>query len=150
RLFGLTDRTDRTDPSRPPSVPAPHQPARLKSCSFSEYCLTLAEMNPTELFDLTGEVAVVIGATGALGGAIAGGLAQAGARVAVVGRNAERGAGRVNDIKQAGGQTAFFSADAMSQESLRAAHQQIEKSLGAPTILVNAAGGNDPKVSLGP
>jgi len=102
------------------------------------------------LFDLTGEVAVVIGATGALGGAIAGGLAQAGARVAVVGRNAERGAGRVNDIKQAGGQAAFFSADAMSQESLRAAHQQIEKSLGAPTILVNAAGGNDPKVTLGP
>src|SRR5205823_1664741 len=102
------------------------------------------------LFDLTGEVAVVIGATGALGGAIAGGLARADARVAVVGRNAERGEGRVNHIKQAGGQAAFFSADAMSQESLRAAHQQIEKSLGAPTILVNAAGGNDPKVTLGP
>src|SRR5438105_4963672 len=102
------------------------------------------------LFDLTGEVAVVIGATGALGGAIAGGLARADARVAVVGRSAERGEGRVNHIKQAGGQAAFFSADAMSQESLRAAHQQIEKSLGTPTILVNAAGGNDPKVTLGP
>jgi NAD(P)-dependent dehydrogenase (short-subunit alcohol dehydrogenase family) len=102
------------------------------------------------LFDLTGEVAVVIGATGVLGGAIAEGLAQAGARVAVAGRNAERGAARVKQIKHAGGQAAFFSADAMARESLRAAGQQIEESLGAPTILVNAAGGNDPKVTLGP
>ena len=107
-------------------------------------------MNDTNLFDLTGEVAVVIGATGVLGGAIAEGLARAGARVAVAGRNAERGAAKVKQIMQAGGEAAFFSADAMARESLRAAGQQIEKSLGAPTILVNAAGGNDPKVTLGP
>src|ERR1700680_4133507 len=43
------------------------------------------------LLDLTGEVAVVLGATGVLGGAIAEGLAAAGAKVAVLGRNAERG-----------------------------------------------------------
>src|SRR6266540_7451016 len=106
------------------------------------------EMN--NLFDLTGEVAVVIGATGVLGGAIAEGLARAGARVAIAGRNAEKGAAKVRQIQQAGGEAAFFSADAMARESLRAANQQIEKSLGAPTILVNAAGGNDPKVTLGP
>jgi len=108
------------------------------------------EMHDMNLFDLTGEVAVVIGATGVLGGAIAEGLARAGARVAVAGRNAERGAAKVKQIMQAGGEAAFFSADAMARESLRAAGQQIEKSLGAPTILVNAAGGNDPKVTLGP
>jgi NAD(P)-dependent dehydrogenase (short-subunit alcohol dehydrogenase family) len=107
-------------------------------------------MNEKNLFDLTGEVAVVIGATGVLGGAIADGLAEAGARVAVAGRNAERGAARVKQIAQAGGEVAFFSADAMSRESLRAMSEQVEKSLGAPTILVNAAGGNDPKVTLGP
>ena len=107
-------------------------------------------MNDMNLFDLTGEVAVVIGATGVLGGAIAQGLAQAGARVAVAGRNAERGAAKVKQIKQAGGEAAFFLADAMARESLRAAGRQIETSLGAPTILVNAAGGNDPKVTLGP
>ena len=99
-------------------------------------------------FDLTGEVAVVIGGTGVLGGALAEGLAQAGANVAVLGRNAERGAARVNAIKTSGGHAAFFSADATSRDSLHTAHQAIEKSLGAPTILLNAAGGTDPKVTV--
>ena len=100
------------------------------------------------LFDLSGETAVVIGATGALGGALAEGLAEAGAKVAVVGRNKERGAARVEAIKKRGGSAQFFSADAASQSSLREAHRQIEKQLGPPTILVNAAGGNDPKVTV--
>src|ERR1051326_8195039 len=103
-----------------------------------------------DLFDLSGEVAVVIGATGVLGGAIAEGLAQAGARVAVAGRNAERGEARVKQIRKAGGTAAFFTADAMARESLRAANEQIEKAIGEPAILVNAAGANDPRVTLGP
>jgi NAD(P)-dependent dehydrogenase (short-subunit alcohol dehydrogenase family) len=100
------------------------------------------------LFDLTGEVAVVIGATGVLGGALAEALGQAGAKVAVVGRNAERGSDRVKRIKGAGGEAAFFPADAQSREGLHQAHAAIEKILGSPTILVNAAGGNDPKVTV--
>ena len=100
------------------------------------------------LFDLRNEVAVVIGATGVLGGKIAEGLAAAGATVAVLGRNAERGEARVCEIKKAGGQAKFVSADAISRESLKAAHTEIERSIGAPTVLVNAAGGNDPKVTV--
>ncbi len=103
-----------------------------------------------ELFDLSGEVAVVIGATGVLGGALAEGLAEAGAKVAVLGRNADRGEARVKRIKGAGGSAAFFSADAQRQDSLRSAHEAVAKALGAPTILVNAAGGNDPKVTVTP
>jgi len=99
------------------------------------------------LFDLTGEVAVVIGATGVLGGALAEGLAEAGAKVAVVGRNSDRGEARVKRIKGQGRAAAFVAADAQKRASLQSAHQRIEKSLGAPTILVNAAGGNDPKVN---
>lgn len=102
------------------------------------------------LFDLSGEVAVVIGATGALGGAIAEGLAEAGAKVAVIGRNAERGQARVKVIKDKGGQAEFFLADAIQRESLKAAHQAIQKAFGEPSILVNAAGGNDPKVTVTP
>ncbi len=102
------------------------------------------------LFDLSGEVAVVIGATGVLGGALALGLAQAGAAVAVLGRNAERGAAAVERITAAGGVARFFTADASDRASLAAAHQAIERELGAPTVLVNAAGGNDPRVTVTP
>src|ERR1700757_1810371 len=107
-------------------------------------------MKPSELFDLSGEVAVVIGATGVLGGAVAQGLAEAGAQVAVLGRNSERGEARVAEIKSRGGRAAFFSANAIQRASLEIAHRQIHSSLGAPTILVNAAGGNDPKVTVTP
>ncbi len=100
------------------------------------------------LFDLSGEVAVVIGATGVLGGALAEGLAEAGAKIAVLGRNAERGEARVKAIQAKGGTAAFFSVDAVSRCSLAEAHEQLEAALGAPTILVNAAGGNDPKVTV--
>jgi len=99
-------------------------------------------------FDLTGEVAVVIGATGTLGGAVAEGFAEAGATVAVVGRNRERGEARAKKIKERGGRAVFFAADALRRDSLQAAHRAIEASLGAPTILVNAAGGNDPKATV--
>lgn len=100
------------------------------------------------LFSLEGEVAVVIGATGVLGGALAEGLAAAGAKVAVLGRNAERGEARVNAIREAGNAAAYIGADAMDPISLREAHQAVATSLGAPTILVNAAGGNDPRVTV--
>lgn len=100
------------------------------------------------LFDLSGEVAVVIGATGVLGGALAEGLAAAGAAVAVLGRNAERGQARVDAILKKGGKAQFFAADAAQKESLHRAHEDLTKALGAPTILVNAAGGNDPKVTV--
>jgi NAD(P)-dependent dehydrogenase (short-subunit alcohol dehydrogenase family) len=101
-----------------------------------------------KLFDLSGEVAVVIGATGVLGGKVAEGLAQAGAKVAVLGRNAERGQACVQRIHKEKGEAQFFSADAVSGESLQQAGVGIEKAFGPPTILVNAAGGNDPKVTV--
>ena len=101
-----------------------------------------------KIFDLSGEVAVVIGATGVLGGALAQGLAEAGAKVAVLGRNAERGQARVKAIEAKGGTAAFFVCDASSRSSLAEAREKIEAALGAPTILVNAAGGNDPKVTV--
>jgi NAD(P)-dependent dehydrogenase (short-subunit alcohol dehydrogenase family) len=103
-----------------------------------------------DLFDLSKDVAVVVGATGVLGGAIAEGLAKAGAQVAILGRSAERGTARVDSITQAAGKARFFSADVSKRESLKAAHEEVRRNLGAPTILVNAAGGNDPKVTVTP
>ena len=78
------------------------------------------------LFDLDGEVAVVIGATGALGGALAEALAAAGAAVAVLGRNAERGRACVDRIAKGGGRAQFFPADAAHAASLAEARASVE------------------------
>ena len=88
------------------------------------------------LFDLSGEVSVVIGATGALGGACALAMAKAGAAIAVVGRNAERGEARVTEITNVGGKAKFFNCDAMDSNSLKSCHEEIGKSLGPPTVLL--------------
>lgn len=102
------------------------------------------------LFDLTGQVATVIGGTGALGGAMAQALGEAGAKVAVVGRNQERGQARVNAIQSAGGEAIFQAADSMQRASLLAARDAIASKLGATTVLINAAGGNRPDATLPP
>ncbi|MEO8205069.1 MAG: SDR family oxidoreductase [Chthoniobacterales bacterium] len=104
----------------------------------------------TNLFDLSGEVAVVIGATGVLGGALAEALASAGAVVAVCGRNAERGNARVESIRKNGDAAEFVEVDTSSRESLQKAHAVIREKFGETSILVNAAGGNDPRVTVTP
>lgn len=106
------------------------------------------EMTMSDLFRLDGEVAAVIGATGVLGGGLARGLAAAGATVAVLGRNTERGQACVDAIVKAGGTAQFFDCDAVKADSLAAARAAIEKAFGTVTVLVNAAGGNDPKVTV--
>jgi NAD(P)-dependent dehydrogenase (short-subunit alcohol dehydrogenase family) len=103
-----------------------------------------------DLFNLAGETAVVIGGTGALGGAMAEALATAGAKVAVVGRNEERGNARVASIGEAGGTAIFQTADALDKSSVTAGRDAIIDKLGAVTILINAAGGNHPKATLPP
>lgn len=104
----------------------------------------------SDLFDLSGDVAVVIGGTGVLGGGMADALAQAGARVAVLGRNEERGLSRVRAIEHAGGTAMFVSADAMDPGSLADARDAVNDRLGPVSILVSAAGGNRPDATLPP
>jgi NAD(P)-dependent dehydrogenase (short-subunit alcohol dehydrogenase family) len=105
----------------------------------------------TDLFRLDGERAVVIGATGVLGGAMATALAAAGAQVAVVGRNPDRGEERVRLIREAGGAACFFAADAQDREALEQVRDGVAAQWGGPpTVLVNAAGGNRPDATLPP
>jgi len=100
------------------------------------------------LFDLSGEIAVVIGGTGVLGGALAEALAGAGALVAILGRGTDRGEACAARIRHAGGSAAFFLADATDPASLAQAHQAIGGGFGPPTVLVNAAGGNETSVTV--
>ena len=104
----------------------------------------------SNIFDLSGETAVVIGGTGVLGGGMADALASFGAKVAVVGRNQERGEARVKAIEDAGGTAMFQSADAMDRDSVTAARDAIHSQLGTASIVVNAAGGNRPDATLPP
>jgi NAD(P)-dependent dehydrogenase (short-subunit alcohol dehydrogenase family) len=102
------------------------------------------------LFDLSNTTAVVIGGTGALGGAMAEALAAHGSKVAIVGRNEERGLERVKAIESAGGTAIFRSADAIDRLSLSRARDAVQQTLGPVSILVNAAGGNKPAATLPP
>lgn len=102
------------------------------------------------LFDLKNDVAVVIGGTGELGGHMAEALASGGAKVAVVGRNADRGNARAQSIIDAGGESKFFAADGLSRDSLESARDAISTWGGTPTVLVNAAGGNHPDATIPP
>jgi NAD(P)-dependent dehydrogenase (short-subunit alcohol dehydrogenase family) len=103
------------------------------------------------LFQLQDDVAVVIGGTGELGGLMAEAMGAYGAKVAVVGRNAERGKTRVNCILERGGEAKFFAADSLDAGSLDEARKQITDWAGAPaSVLVNAAGGNRPEATIPP
>ena len=101
------------------------------------------------LFQLNNRTAVVLGGTGSLGGAMAEALGASGARVAILGRSAERGMHRAEQIRRDGGEAVFHSADALDHDSLVRARDMIERSLGPVEILINAAGGNLKSLATG-
>jgi len=102
----------------------------------------------SELFSLDGQVAIVTGGTGVLGGAMARGLARAGAKVGVLGRRRERAEQVVAEIEAAGGQALALPADVLDKQQLEAARDAILERWGQINILVNAAGGNVPAATL--
>lgn len=95
--------------------------------------------------DLTGKVAVVTGAGGVLCGMFAKTLAEAGAKVAVLDLN-EEAAGKVaEDIVAAGHTAKAYKANVLERESLEEVHAKVLAELGPCDVLVNGAGGNNPK-----
>ncbi|MBU61430.1 MAG: gluconate 5-dehydrogenase [Opitutae bacterium] len=97
-----------------------------------------------ELFSLSGKTAVVIGGTGELCGAMATGLAKAGAEVVVVGRNKDKAQQKTNEIEEAGGSAYFVPCDVGKTESLQDLLDQVVERSGKVDILVNGAGINSP------
>jgi NAD(P)-dependent dehydrogenase (short-subunit alcohol dehydrogenase family) len=94
------------------------------------------------LFALTDQVAVVIGGTGVLGGALAEGIAQAGAKVVVAGSHAQRGGARVAGIQKLGGAAMFLPVDVGSRPSIEALLSATLSQWGRADMLVNCAGVN--------
>jgi NAD(P)-dependent dehydrogenase (short-subunit alcohol dehydrogenase family) len=96
----------------------------------------------TSLYSLRGKVAVVIGGTGELCGAMAEGLAGAGAEVALVGRNEEKARAKLDRIHAAEGKGYFVSAEASEKASLQQLLQTVLGRSGRVDIVVNGAGVN--------
>ncbi|MEE2623080.1 MAG: SDR family NAD(P)-dependent oxidoreductase, partial [Verrucomicrobiota bacterium] len=97
-----------------------------------------------ELFSLDGKVAVVIGGTGELCGAMGEGLAQAGAEVVLVGRSEKKAASRMASIAEKGGKSRFIAADVGSRSALNTLCNDVVAQCGRVDILVNGAGVNSP------
>jgi len=97
-------------------------------------------MKTPALFDLTGRVAVVTGGNRGIGRSIALGLAEAGAAVAVFGRNQEKNQQVLAELKKMGVPSLAVNVDVTDRASLEPALNRVEKELGALSILVNNAG----------
>lgn len=96
------------------------------------------------IFNLDKKVAVVIGGTGELCGAMAEGLAAAGAETVLVGRNEEKAKARLEKIESAGGKAYFEQVDVNSKASIQALLDSVLAKSGKVDILVNGAGVNSP------
>jgi 3-oxoacyl-[acyl-carrier protein] reductase len=97
-------------------------------------------MNAAELFDLTGRVALVTGASSGLGVRFAEALAAQRASVVLVARRADRLAAVKARIEKAGGRAIAVAADVLDRSAMTRAFAQAESAFGCVTILVNNAG----------
>lgn len=91
-------------------------------------------------FDLTGRVAVVTGGNGGIGRGIAMGLAQAGAAVAILGRNEDKNSRVLAELEAAGVRALAIAVDLTDRGALEPTFRNIETALGPVDILVNNAG----------
>src|SRR5215216_4681940 len=96
----------------------------------------------TSLYSLTGKVAVVIGGTGELCGAMGEGLAAAGAEVVLVGRNEEKAKPRLARIHAAGGRGYFVASEAADKVQVRQLLDKVLQRSSRVDIVVNGAGVN--------
>ena len=101
-------------------------------------------MTPGDLFSLAGKTAVVIGGTGELCGAMAEGMAAAGASIVLVGRDAAKAEKRLAAIQAAGGRACFEACEVTSRAGLSALADRVQAREGRVDILVNGAGANSP------
>jgi NAD(P)-dependent dehydrogenase (short-subunit alcohol dehydrogenase family) len=97
----------------------------------------------TRQFDLSGGVIAITGAGGALGGAMAQALSEAGLKVAILDMNLEKAKQRVEAIQEAGGEAMALMCDVLVESQLEDCYRNVVSAWGAPDFLINAAGGND-------
>ena len=97
--------------------------------------------------DLAGKVAVVTGGAGILCGAFAKVIAACGAKVAILDLSEENAQRVVEEIRAEGGEAMAVGTNVLEKDSLKAAHEAIRKAYGPCDILINGAGGNNPRAT---
>jgi 2-dehydro-3-deoxy-D-gluconate 5-dehydrogenase len=97
-------------------------------------------MAAPKMFDLAGQVAVVTGGNGGIGRAIALGIAEAGAAVAILARNEEKNSAVLAELHALGAPALALQLDVTRRDDLAPAMQEVERRLGPVSILVNNAG----------
>lgn len=97
--------------------------------------------------DLAGKVAVVTGAGGVLCSMFSKALAVAGAKVAVLDLNEAAAEKVAEGIRQEGGQARAYRCNVLEKVSCEEVHQAVLKDFGPCDILINGAGGNNPRAT---
>jgi NAD(P)-dependent dehydrogenase (short-subunit alcohol dehydrogenase family) len=95
--------------------------------------------------DLSGKVVVITGGAGILGGYWAEAFAGCGAKVAILDRSLEMAEKKAAEIVTEGFNAVGIEANVLDKDSLSKAHERILKEFGPCDILINGAGGNNPK-----
>ncbi|MFT3782091.1 MAG: SDR family oxidoreductase [Nibricoccus sp.] len=105
---------------------------------------------PSHLFDLSGHVVVITGATGVLAGSAARYLVGEGARVVFLGRNQAKLDQAIADTRGLPGEALAFACDVLDVAGLERVRDQVLERFGRVDALVNAAGGNQPGATIMP
>ncbi len=100
-------------------------------------------------FDFTDKTIVVTGGTGVLCGAIARGLSESGANIALIARNIDKGKAVARSLSGSGRAVAILG-DVLDKDSLELATQMILEEFGRSDGLINGAGGNSPEATTRP
>ena len=97
--------------------------------------------------DFTDKVVVITGAGGVICGTLARAFAEAGARVAAVNRSREAIDAMAEELTAQGKTVRAYQADVLDKKRLTEVHGEILKDLGPCDILINGAGGNNPRAT---
>ncbi|HWS30712.1 MAG TPA: SDR family oxidoreductase [Clostridia bacterium] len=97
--------------------------------------------------DFKDKVAVVTGGAGVLCAMFARAIGMCGAKVAVLDLNLERAKTVADEINAGGGTAIAVAANVLQKESVEAAHKEVLEKLGPCDILINGAGGNNPRAT---
>jgi 2-deoxy-D-gluconate 3-dehydrogenase len=94
------------------------------------------------LFDLSGKVAVVTGGNGGIGLGIARGLANAGAAIAIVGRDRAKSDAAADELRETGANAEAFIADLLEPDAAHSVVRAVGERFGGVDVLVANAGTN--------